>query len=301
MSIVYLNGQFIQQEKATVSILDRGFLFGDGVYEAIPVYQGYIFGLHPHLDRLAESLSAIKMRPPLSPQQWEDVLYELLVLNGKQKSDQSIYVQVTRGAQPVRNHSIPADIEPTVFALCFPPKNKSIEALSCGFSAITTEDPRRTDCHIKAVCLLPNVLAFHNAEQAGCNEVIFIRNGKALEGSSSNLFIVKNNVIKTPPLGIHILSGVTRSIILALAKENQHACEEVDISEKMLREADEIWLTGSFKEIHPITKLDGKSVGTGRVGAAWQRMIQWYHGYRDALARAHEHESKNVEQPEDRL
>ncbi len=300
MSVVYLNGQFIQQEKANVSILDRGFLFGDGVYEAIPVYQGYIFGFNEHIDRLAESLTAIKMKPPLSHAQWEDVLYELLALNGKQNDDQSIYMQVTRGAQAMRNHSIAENIEPTVLAICMPPKAKSIQQLSHGFSAITVPDLRRFNCHIKAICLLPNLLALHEAENAECNEAIFIRNGKALEGTSSNLFIVKGGVIKTPPDGPNILSGVTRSIILALAAQNKIPHEEIDISEWMLQEADEIWLTGSLKEIHPILHLNHKPVGSGKAGPIWRRLIELYQNHKMALMREKVSKKTN-RQSEDRL
>jgi len=146
MNIIYLNGEYIQQEKASISIMDRGFLFGDGVYEAIPIYQGHPFSLGQHLTRLQESLATIKMSPPLSVEQWETVISKLLSLNNKENMDQSIYIQVTRGPQPIRNHAIPATTQPTSIAICFPPKYLSNEILNAGLSAITLEDRRQQDC-----------------------------------------------------------------------------------------------------------------------------------------------------------
>src|SRR3990167_2523843 len=210
MNIVYLNGKFIPQEQATVSITDRGFLFGDGVYESIPVYEGHIFSLKQHLDRLKRSLAAIKMTPPLSDEEWHRVLHQLLEKNNKKNTDQSFYIQITRGSHPERNHAIPKNIPPTVMALCLPPKNTPRDRLAAGLSAITLEDRRRKDCYVKAINLLPNILAYEEAHQAGSAEAILIRNGEALEGTSSNLFIVKDGVIQTPPLSHQILAGVTR-------------------------------------------------------------------------------------------
>jgi len=299
MTIVYLNGEFIQQEQATVSIMDRGFLFGDGVYESLPVYQGHIFGLKQHLERLDQGLSAIKMAPPLAHRQWEDVLHELLVLNGKQHCDQSIYVQVTRGSAPVRNHAFPEEIKPTILALCMPPKDISQETLHRGFSAITLEDRRRQDCNIKALNLLPNILAYQQAHEANSAEAIFIRNGEALEGTSSNLFIVKNDTIYTPPVSPNILAGVTRELILHLAKENNLSCEEKSVKEKMLLSADEIWLTGSLKAIYPIVKLNDNLVGNGQVGPMWFTITNLYANMVNAAK--NNTDTKQFEQPEDRL
>jgi D-alanine transaminase len=279
MSIVYLNGQFVAQENASVSILDRGFLFGDGIYEVIPVYAGHIFSLHEHLIRLQRSLQAIKMISPLTDEQWSNILHELLVLNNKQQGDQCIYIQITRGAESNRNHLIPTDIEPTVLAICLSPKHASYEELSQGFCAITLDDRRRYDCSIKSINLLPNVLAYQQAHDAGCAEAIFIRDQQALEGTSSNLFIVKNGVLQTPPLSPHILAGITRSFILDLAKQHQIPMEEIPITEKMLRAADEIWLTGSLKQIYPIITLDDKPVGTGKVGPLWHTIMHLYQNF----------------------
>ena len=280
MSIVYLNGKFIQQEQATVSIMDRGFLFGDGVYEVIPVYQGHMLGIKQHLARLDRSLAAIKIAPPLSTEQWEGVLNELLTLNNKQNEDQSFYIQVTRGAQNIRHHAIPTDITPTLLALTFPPNNTAPDVLDTGLSAITLKDRRRHDCYIKAINLLPNVLAYDQAKTANSAEAILIRDGNALEGTSSNLFIVKNNTIQTPPISPHILAGITRELLLQITQENNISCEEVTITEEMSYNADEIWLTGSLKEIYPIVKLNDKPVGNGKVGPMWHTIKKLYNQYK---------------------
>lgn len=276
MNIVYLNGKFIPQEDAKISITDRGFLFGDGVYESIPVYEGRIFSLKQHLKRLQCSLEAIKMSPPLSDDKWSEILYKLLSLNDKKNTDQSLYIQITRGPQPERNHAIPVIIQPTIMALCLPPKRTPQEKLLAGLSAITVEDRRRQDCYVKSINLLPNVLAYDQAQLSGSVEAILIRNGEALEGTSSNLFIVKNGILQTPPLSPQILAGITRELILQWAKQLGVPYEEISISEKMLYGADEIWLTGSLKEIYPIVRLNDKLIGGGKVGPLWHKMKGLY-------------------------
>ena len=298
MTIVYLNGQFIQEEKATISILDRGFLFGDGVYEAIPVYQGHLFGLQQHLNRLEISLAAIKIPSPLPSEEWEDILHELLVLNQTQHADQGLYLQITRGFQPVRNHAFPDMISPTVLAMCIPPKNTPLEVLHAGFSAITVEDKRRKECFIKATSLLPNILAYQEAHKSHHAEAIFIRNGEALEGTSSNLFIVKNGIIYTPPTTPFILAGVTRELLLQLAKENKVPYEEKSITENMLFNADEIWLTGSLKEIYPIVHLNNKPVGNNKVGPMWFTMKALYEKLKASGKSAN---IRKTQQPENRV
>ena len=280
MNIVYLNGKFIPQEQATVSITDRGFLFGDGVYESIPVYEGHIFSLKQHLDRLKRSLAAIKMTPPLSDEEWHRVLHQLLEKNNKKNTDQSFYIQITRGSHPERNHAIPKNIPPTVMALCLPPKNTPRDRLAAGLSAITLEDRRRKDCYVKAINLLPNILAYEEAHQAGSAEAILIRNGEALEGTSSNLFIVKDGVIQTPPLSHQILAGVTRGFILEWARQSNIPYQEKSIPEALLFSADEIWLTGSLKEIYPIVRLNNKPIGNGKVGPVWHQMKDLYEKFK---------------------
>lgn len=276
MSIVYLNGQFIPQEEATISVLDRGFLFSDGVYEVIPAYSGRLLGLDEHLQRLAESLTHIRITPPLSHSEWKNILAELLTENNGHNNDQVIYIQISRGAETARHHAIPAAPQPTVFAFCSAHRFPALETLKKGFSAITLADRRRLDCHIKSTALLPNVLAYQDALDASAHEAILIRDNHAVEATSSNLFIVKNNTLITPPLSPSILAGVTRQLILKLAAENDIAHVEANITEAELHDADEIWLTGSKKEIYPIVTLDNRPVGDGKAGPVWQTVIALY-------------------------
>jgi len=276
MPIIYLNGEYLPQEDAKISVMDRGFLFGDGVYEVVPVYDGYTLGLEEHIDRLDKSLASIHMQATLSLDGWKKVLNELLERNDKKTGEHSIYIQVTRGADETRNHAIPSAYQPTVLAFCTPSKSQPRHTLEKGFSAITLDDTRRRDCGIKAITLLPTILLYEEVKKVGALEAILIRNGQALEGTSSNLFVVINDQLLTPPLNNQILGGVTRELIIKLAKENDIHCLEKSISEPMLHDASEIWMTGSSKEIVPITKLNDKPVGTGKVGPFWQRMIDYY-------------------------
>ncbi|MCB1827249.1 MAG: aminotransferase class IV [Coxiellaceae bacterium] len=283
MSIIYLNGQFVEQEEAKVSVMDRGFLFGDGVYEVVPVYDGHMVGLQQHLDRLKHSLSMIHMNPPLSDEQWINIFEDLLEKNNATTGVQSIYLQVTRGPEETRRHVLPQTYTPTVLAFLTTPKTHSRADLDKGFSAITLDDSRRRDCNIKAITLLPNILLYEEARRAGAAEAILIRNGEALEGTSSNLFIVINNELITPPLNNHILGGVTRELIINLAKQHNIPCEEKSITQAMLEQANEIWMTGSSKEIYPIIKLNEKPVGEGKVGQLWNKMMDYYEAHKNAV------------------
>jgi len=281
MSIIYLNGQFVPDDAACVSVLDRGFIFGDGVYEVIPAYHGCLFRLSEHLQRLQNSLDAIRIINPHSPEQWESILNELIEKNNG--GDLSIYLQVTRGVAK-RDHALPADIQPTVFAMANPliPPDKS--TLRDGVRAITGDDYRWLNCHIKAISLLPNVLLRQQAIDAGASETILLRNGEATEGAASNLFIVENNVLVTPPKGPFLLPGITRDLILELASANHISWEESVISEQRLRNADEIWLTSSTKEILPVTYLDDQKIGDGAPGPMWHKMVDLFQAFKKSLS-----------------
>lgn len=285
MPIVYLNGEYMPQEKATVSVMDRGFLFGDGVYEVVPVYDGHMLALNEHLDRLERSLEAIHMKAPLKHDEWKTVFEELLKRNKKVSGKQSLYLQVTRGPGETRSHELPEKYEPTILAFCTPSRSRPRTELEKGFSAITLDDTRRRDCTIKAITLLPNILLYEEAKKAGAAEAILIRNGEAMEGTSSNLFIIMNNELLTPPLSQSILSGVTRELILALAKQNNIPYRETKITEDMLKNANEIWLTASGKEIYPIVTLDNKPIGGGKVGPFWGRMMDYYDAQKAAISK----------------
>ncbi len=275
--IVYLNGDYLPLSQAKISVLDRGFLFGDGVYEVIPVYGGKPFRLAEHLQRLGDSLAGIRMEPPLDADQWEAIFSRLIL----PAEDQTIYLQVTRGAAPNRDHAFPkVKIAPTIFAMCAP--LTPIPAV--GVRAITVADIRWKWCHIKATTLLPNVLLRQQAVDEGCAEAILIRDGYAIEGAASNLFVVLDGLLLTPPKGTEILPGITRDLVVELAKSNNIPLEERKITEQELNRAEEVWVTNSPREILPIIELDGRKVGSGEPGPHWQRMNALYQ-QRKALLR----------------
>lgn len=281
MSIVYLNGQTMPIEEASVSVLDRGFLFGDGVYEVIPVYGGYLFRLQEHLQRLQNSLDGIHLENPLSQAQWIEALNHLIESNTG--VDQSIYLQVTRGVVAKRDHVYPDKTRATVFMMSNELKPAQRDELQQGVVCITLDDIRWHACHIKATALLANTMLRQQAKEEGAVEAILIRDGIATEGAASNIFIVKNDVLITPPKSHLLLPGITRDLVLELARANNIACEEQDITEEELREASEIWMTSSTKEIVPIVELDGKPVGKGVCGPIWGSMIDIYQAYKAKL------------------
>jgi D-alanine transaminase len=265
-----------------VSVLDRGFIFGDGVYEVIPAYQGNLFRLNEHLARLQNSLDAIRIKNPYTNDQWQNMLAELVTKNGG--GDLSVYLQVTRGSAQ-RDHALPANVEPTVFAMANPLQPPKPQDLQNGIKAITTVDDRWLNCHIKAISLLPNVLLRQKAIDAGATEAILLRNGEATEGAASNLFIVENNVLITPPNGPCLLPGITRDVILELAQKAHISCKEAPISEQQLREADEIWITSSTKEIMPVTSLDNEPVGNGKPGPLWHQVVELFQQFKESMRR----------------
>nr|MCH9644903.1 aminotransferase class IV [Gammaproteobacteria bacterium] len=277
--------EYVPQEEAKISIMDRGFLFGDGVYEVIPVYRGNLFGFEEHITRLNQSLNCIHIKPFMDQEEWRTVCKTLLKKNNVSKDGVShdIYLQITRGTDTTRSHAIPHDIKPTVVAFCTEARSKSKEEASQGFSAITLDDTRRKENYIKAIALLPNILLYEQARRENALEAILIRNNKVLEGTSSNLFMTKDGILYTPLLTGDILEGVTRRLILEIAKEHDIPFKETDIDRDMLRNADEIWVTGSSKEICPIIELDKNSVGTGKVGPLWHKMRDLYDAKKQAL------------------
>ncbi len=277
---VYLNGEFLAPEMARVSAFDRGFIFGDGVYEVIPVFGGRLFRLPQHLARLDSSLREIRLTNPLAGAEWQTIFERLVEIQGG--GDLSIYLEVTRGPAP-RDHAFPAKVTPTVFAYATPLKYPPKEQVEQGIGAITASDIRWLRCDIKAIALLPNALLRQQALDAGVAETILLRDGFMTEGAASNLFVVKNGRAVTPPKGPLILPGVTRDLVLELALAHGVPCEERAVSETELRNADEVWLTSSTKEILAITRLDGKPVGTGRPGPLHGRMLALYRDYKRAF------------------
>jgi D-alanine transaminase len=275
---VFLNGSFLPLEQAKVSPLDRGFLFGDGIYEVIPSYRGVPFLLDAHLERLRRSLSEIRLPDPMGEAGWREMLEQLLALNPG--GDRGIYLQVTRGAAP-RDHAFPAATEASVFAMVNPIPPPRPETVEQGVGAILLPDERWGRCDIKAVTLLANVLARQLASEQGAVEAILLRGGRLTEGAASNVFVVHGGVIRTPPLDRGILPGITRRFVLDLLEGQSRPVFEEAVSESDLRTADEIWLTSSTKEILAVTRLDGQPVGSGRPGPVWRETLDLYQRAKD--------------------
>ena len=282
---VYLNGQFLPITEAKISVLDRGFIFGDGVYEVIPVYSRHIFRLPEHLQRLRRSLDSIKLANPYSDAKWSEIIQELVIRNEPQ--DQYLYMHITRGVAK-RDHAFPnPTVPPTVFLMSSPLNTPSAEQLHNGIHAITAPDNRWLRCDIKAISLLPNVLLRQMAVDAGCAETIMIRNNEFLtEGSASNIFVVKNGVLLAPPKDNLMLPGITYDVVLELAAANgiTHEVRKVLLSE--LLNADELLLTSSTKEVLAITMLDGKHIGTGKPGPMFTKLHELYQKFKREVMRA---------------
>ncbi|MDC9714382.1 MAG: aminotransferase class IV [Gammaproteobacteria bacterium] len=271
--MVYLNGNFIKKNQASVSVMDRGFLFGDGVYEVIPVYQGKLFRLTAHLKRLQNSLDAIKIPSPHSNNEWLEILNQLLGYS--QPLNQSLYLQITRGSDTQRRHSFEA-LTPTVYIESSPLIPKTKQALKQGFSAITQTDIRWSRCDIKATSLLANVLYSQNAKENQVEEIILHRNDIVTEGATSNVFIIKNKTLFTHPSGAHILSGITRDLALESALACKLPINESVFSVDELLNADEVWISSSTREIMPITQIDNQLINHGKIGTYWECVYNHY-------------------------
>ena len=277
----HFNGELMALERIAISPLDRGFIFGDGVYEVIPVYAGVPLRAREHFERLQRSMNEIRLANPHSTERWIALVMELLAHH---PGNQSVYIQVTRGAPPKRDHVIPKDLVPTVFMMCYPLASPSRESIENGVACVTARDFRWEKCHIKSTSLLGNVLARQISADAGATETILIRDGMLTEASASNVFIVKDGVVAAPPRDNLILLGITYDLLVRLAEEGSVRLEIRPVSEGELRDADEIWLTSSTKEVLAVTKLDGKPVGSGKPGPVFRRMHALYQEHKAKLA-----------------
>ena len=275
--MIYLNGKFMPIEEACIPVLDRGFIFGDGVYEVIPAYSRKAFRLTEHLDRLQHSLDGIRLKNPFRNEEWKNILEQLIAQN--EGDDQYIYLHITRGVAK-RDHAFPANVPPTVFIMSNPLLPPPSELLASGASAITALDNRWIRCDVKAISLLPNVLLRQLAVDVRAVETVLIRDGYLTEGSASNIFIVKNKILLAPPKSHLMLPGITYDVVLELAASNQIPYEVREIAESEVRNADEILLTSSTKEIMPITLLDNKPVGSGKPGEIFGRLHALYQHYK---------------------
>ncbi|HBZ30970.1 MAG TPA: D-amino acid aminotransferase [Nitrosomonas nitrosa] len=280
--MIYLNGKFLPIEQAYIPVLDRGFIFGDGVYEVIPVYSRKPFRLTDHLSRLQHSLDGIRLKNPHSDEQWRELLEQVIACN--EGEDQYLYLHITRGVAK-RDHAFPVGISPTIFIMSNPLPAPPPEMLQKGIPAITARDNRWGRCDIKAISLLPNVLLRQLAIDSGAMETILLRDGYLTEGAASNIFIVKNHVLLTPPKSHLMLPGITYDVILELAQGHAIPYEIRAVSEQEIRLADEILLTSSTKEVMPIVSLDGKPVGTGEPGPIYKQLSQFYQQYKASIMR----------------
>ena len=278
---IWLNGKPVEPAQARISVFDRGFLFGDGVYEVIPAYGGRLFRVNEHLERLQRSLAAIRMANPLSDEQWKATLEELV--DRHPDIDQQVYLQITRGPAPKRDHAIPEHSNPTVFCMSSRMPAPPEELAQTGISAITLEDVRWRWCHVKAITLLANVLMRQAAKDRDAMEAILIRDGRATEGAASNLFIVSDGVLTTPPKSEFLLPGITRDLVLELAAQADMPTSEADIELAQLRSAQEVWLTSSSREVMPVTLLDDAPVGSGQAGPMWHKMRELFQDYKRRL------------------
>lgn len=273
-SICYLNGRMIPLSQATVSVLDRGFIFGDGVYELIPAFGGIPFRLPEHLRRLRRSLAAVMIADPFTEKHWTSIITDLVEINNG--GDQGIYLQLSRGVA-ARDHALPKEVEPTVFLMSSP---LNVPPDPAPISAIVVEDIRWQHCDIKSTSLLANVLSREMAAAAGSQEAIFVHDGDVTEGAASNVFVVTGGHIRTPPLSRRILPGVTRDLIVELMADSDAGVREEAVCEADLRSAEEIWVTSSSREMVPVVSLDGKPVGTGAVGPVFRYVQRAYRDYK---------------------
>jgi len=281
---VYLNGRFLPLAEAGISPLDRGFLYGDGVYEVIPVYSRRAFRIDEHLKRLQATLDGIKLANPLPADGWKAVVRKLI--ETAPWDDQSIYLQVTRGADNKRDHAFPpASVAPTALAFASPLVTTPAEVRASGVAAITVPDLRWLRCDLKVISLLANVLARQQAVEQGCAEALLIRDGCMKEGAASNIFVVKDGVLRAPPKTQLMLPGITYDVILELAELHGQPVKIGEIEETELRDADEVWMTSSTKEILAITTLDGEPVGTGQPGPLGEQMWRWYQDFKNTVMR----------------
>jgi len=291
MNPVFLNGKLVPLEQANVSVLDRGFIFGDGVYELVPVYSRVPFRLDEHLTRLERSLGEAKIRNPYSRAQWRSHIYQLV--DAQAFDDQGVYFQVTRGVAK-RDHAFPKSLEPTVFMMSNPLLSPPQAQVENGGAAVSATDNRWLRCDIKSISLIGNCLLRQMSAEAGAVETILFRDGKLTEASASNVFVVKRGVIHSPPKSNLILPGITYDVVSELAHANNLPIEFREVSEAEVRAADEIWVTSSSKEVLAIVELDGKRVGDGRPGPVFRRMHQLYQEFKQKVMHAGKREALQV-------
>ncbi|MBO8129251.1 MAG: D-amino-acid transaminase [Peptococcaceae bacterium] len=272
--LTYLNGKIFEAGETRISTNDRGFIFGDGIYEVVRSYNGKLFGLEEHLRRLQQSADAIDLKLPHTLEEFQELVE---TLNRKSELLETlVYIQVTRGTEP-RNHLFSLDLPPNVFITIRALPDIPGEIYTKGVSAVTVHDGRWNMCHVKSISLLANVLAKHEARKQGAYEAIFVReNGVVTEASSSNVFMVSGGILHTHPADNRILNGITRQFILKLCDELNIPTEVRPYSKDELRRADEVFCTNSVHEVTPVVTVDGMTIGSGRPGPITNQLMRAY-------------------------
>jgi len=280
----YVDGAFLPLAEARVSPMDRGFLFGDGAYEVIPVYSRRAFRLDEHVARLGNTLAAMRLANPHGADEWKAIILEIVARNPW--DDQSVYLQVTRGADTRRNHAFPGpEVKPTVFLMSEPLVTPSAEQLATGIAAVSAADIRWLRCDLKTVSMLANCLLRQHAIDHGCMETVLFRDSFLTEGAASSIFVCKDGVLLVPPKSHLMLPGVTYDVVLELARSHGMKHEVREVLEAEVRSADELWMTSSTKEVLPITSLDGRAVGDGKPGPMGRQMYAWYQDFKNTVMR----------------
>ena len=277
---VYLNGNFMPIDEAKISPLDRGFIFGDGVYEVIPFYAGRGLRMRQHLQRLQRSMDELEIENPYAIEHWESQITTLIDKNGG--GNVGVYIQVTRGVAK-RDFPPPKGLTQTVFMMVNPLATPKPEIYTKGVSCVSLDDNRWLKCHIKSVALLGAVLLKHEANQGGYDDAVLFRDGYLTESSASNIAVVKNGVILCPPMDNLILPGITYELMIELARKNKLPLEIRRVSRKAVKSADELWIMSSTKEVVPIVMLDDKPIGAGQPGPIFKQMLQLFQEYKRAL------------------
>ena len=284
MITAYVDGAFLPLAEARVSPMDRGFLFGDGAYEVIPVYSRRAFRLDEHVARLGNTLAAMRLANPHGADEWKAIILEIVARNPW--DDQSVYLQVTRGADTKRNHAFPGpEVKPTVFLMSEPLVTPSAERLATGIAAVSAADIRWLRCDLKTVSMLANCLLRQHAIDHGCMETVLFRDSFLTEGAASSIFVCKDGVLLVPPKSHLMLPGITYDVVLELARRHGMKHEVREVLEAEVRSADELWMTSSTKEVLPITALDGRPVGDGKPGPMGRQMYAWYQDFKNTVMR----------------
>ena len=278
---VYLNGNFLPIEEAKISPLDRGFIFGDGVYEVIPFYAGRGLRMREHLRRLQRSMNELEIENPYAIEHWESTITALIERNGG--GNVGVYIQVTRGVAK-RDFPPPKGLTQTVFMMVNPLATPKPEIYAKGISCVSLDDNRWLKCHIKSVALLGAVLLKHESNQGGYDEAVLFRDGYLTESSASNIAAVKSGVILCPPMDNLILPGITYELMIELARKNNMPLEIRRVARKEVKKADELWIMSSTKEVAPIVLLDDKPIGTGQPGPVFKQMYQHFQDYKRTLS-----------------